>query len=42
MPPTAVETSPLGDEREHEVPCRACLRPTLNFSARCDAHLDDA
>lgn len=37
----AVETSPLGDTRNHPVPCQepTCRQPTLNHSARCDRHL---
>lgn len=35
-PDDGVELSPLGDRRERPVPCSTCLRPTLNYSARCN------
>lgn len=32
-----VELSPLGDRRDHTVPCLRCGRQTLNYRARCNA-----
>lgn len=36
LEPDGVELSPLGDRRNHPVPCQGCRRPTLNYSARCN------
>lgn len=30
--------SPLGDQREHAVPCRGCLAGTFNICGWCDRH----
>ena len=32
-----IETSLLGDIRDHRVPCSGCMALTHNWSARCNA-----